>query len=286
MLATTLAADPFLGRLLTGRIESGARPDRPDGARARPRRAARSSASASRRILAFRGLDRASRSTAPRPATSSASPACRKATVADTIADPSRSPRAIPAQPIDPPTISVTFVINDSPARRPRRRQGAEPGHPRAADARGRDRTSRSRSADTPGGEAFEVSGRGELQMGVLIENMRREGFELSVSPAAGALPRGGRRAARADRGGDRRRRRGVRRRRRRQALPAQGRARRDAHRRGRQDPHRRARALARADRLPRRVPDRHPRHRRAEPGLPRLGALQGRRSPAAATAC
>ena len=46
---------------------------------------------------------------------------------------------AIPAQPIDPPTISVTFGINDSPARRPRRRQGAEPGHPRAADARGRD---------------------------------------------------------------------------------------------------------------------------------------------------
>jgi GTP-binding protein len=36
--------------------------------------------------------------------------------------------------------------------------------------------------ADTPGGEAFEVSGRGELQMGVLIENMRREGFELSIS--------------------------------------------------------------------------------------------------------
>ena len=45
--------------------------------------------------------------------------------------------------------------------------------------------------ADTPGGEAFEVSGRGELQMGVLIENMRREGFELSISRPPRDLPRG-----------------------------------------------------------------------------------------------
>jgi GTP-binding protein len=88
---------------------------------------------------------------------------------------------AIPAQPIDPPTITVTFGINDSPLAG---RDGSK-----VQSRVIRDRLNREaevnvaiKIADTPGGEAFEVSGRGELQMGVLIENMRREGFELSIS--------------------------------------------------------------------------------------------------------
>jgi GTP-binding protein len=88
---------------------------------------------------------------------------------------------AIPAQPIDPPTITVTFGINDSPL------AGRDGNKVQSRVIR--DRLMKEaevnvaiKIADTPGGEAFEVSGRGELQMGVLIENMRREGFELSIS--------------------------------------------------------------------------------------------------------
>jgi GTP-binding protein len=87
----------------------------------------------------------------------------------------------LPAQPIDPPTITVTFGINDSPLAG---RDGSK-----LQSRVIRERLMREsevnvaiKIADTPGGDAFEVSGRGELQMGVLIENMRREGFELSVS--------------------------------------------------------------------------------------------------------
>ena len=103
-----------------------------------------------------------------------------KATVADTICalavdDP------LEAQPIDPPTITVTFGINDSPL------AGREGKKVQSRVIRERlmkeaESNVAIKIADTPGGEAFEVSGRGELQMGVLIENMRREGFELSIS--------------------------------------------------------------------------------------------------------
>ncbi|HEY0274507.1 MAG TPA: translational GTPase TypA, partial [Paenirhodobacter sp.] len=88
---------------------------------------------------------------------------------------------ALPAQPIDPPTISVTFGINDSPL--------AGKDGTKVQSRVIRERLMRESEVnvaikveDTPGGEAFVVSGRGELQMGVLIENMRREGFELSIS--------------------------------------------------------------------------------------------------------
>ncbi|MBD3764980.1 MAG: translational GTPase TypA, partial [Rhodobacterales bacterium] len=87
----------------------------------------------------------------------------------------------LPAQPIDPPTITVTFGINDSPL------AGRDGTKVQSRVIRERlmkeaETNVAIRVADTPGGEAFEVSGRGELQMGVLIENMRREGFELSIS--------------------------------------------------------------------------------------------------------
>ena len=103
-----------------------------------------------------------------------------KATVADTIADLAVT-AALPAQPIDPPTISVTFGINDSPL------AGRDGDKVQSRVIRERlmreaETNVAIQVSDTPAGEAFEVAGRGELQMGVLVENMRREGFELSVS--------------------------------------------------------------------------------------------------------
>jgi GTP-binding protein len=102
------------------------------------------------------------------------------ASVADTLCDLAVN-EAIPAQPIDPPTLSITIAANDSPL------AGREGDKVQSRVIR--DRLMRQaegdvaiRVTDTPGGDAFEVAGRGELQLGVLIENMRREGFELAVS--------------------------------------------------------------------------------------------------------
>jgi GTP-binding protein len=103
-----------------------------------------------------------------------------KATVADTLADASVN-EAIEAQPIDPPTITVTFGINDSPLAG---RDGKKVQSRVIRDRLMKEAESNVavKISDTPSGDAFEVAGRGELQMGVLIENMRREGFELSIS--------------------------------------------------------------------------------------------------------
>ncbi len=178
MLATTLAADPFLGRLLTGRIESGAvktgqmvKALSRDGKEIERFRVSK--------VLAFRGLARQTIDEAEAGDIVSLA-GMSKATVADTICDLSVG-EAIPAQPIDPPTISVTFGINDSPL------AGRDGDKVQSRVIRERllreaESNVAIKVADTPGGEAFEVSGRGELQMGVLIENMRREGFELSIS--------------------------------------------------------------------------------------------------------
>ena len=178
MLATTLSGDNFLGRLLTGRVETGTlktgqsiKAINRDGELVETFRV--------NKILAFRGLQQQPIDVAEAGDIVSIA-GMSKATVADTIADTSVT-EAIPAQPIDPPTITVTFGINDSPlaGRDGKKVQGRVI----------RDRLLKEcesnvaiKVADTPGGEAFDVSGRGELQMGVLIENMRREGFELSIS--------------------------------------------------------------------------------------------------------
>ena len=131
------------------------------------------------KILAFRGLARQPIDVAEAGDIVSLA-GMAKATVADTIADAAVE-AALPAQPIDPPTISVTFAINDSPLAG---RDGDKVQSRVIRERLMREAESNVaiRVADAPGGEAFEVSGRGELQMGVLIENMRREGFELSVS--------------------------------------------------------------------------------------------------------
>jgi len=178
MLATTLGADPFLGRILTGRVESG-RLKSGATVKALSRHGEAIERFRVSKIQAFRGLalQEIEEAQAGDIVTLSG---IAKATVADTICalaveDP------LPAQPIDPPTISVTFGINDSPL------AGRDGKKVQSRVIRERlmkeaESNVAIRVTDTPGGEAFEVAGRGELQMGIPIENMRREGFELSIS--------------------------------------------------------------------------------------------------------
>ncbi len=178
MLATTLGSDPFVGRLLTGRVESG-RLKVGATVQALSRVGQKIEQFRVTRIQAFRGL--ASKDIDEATAGDIVSLAgMSKATVADTICALAVD-EALEAQPIDPPTITVTFGINDSPL------AGRDGKKVQSRVIRERlmkeaESNVAIKVTDTPGGDAFEVAGRGELQMGVLIENMRREGFELSIS--------------------------------------------------------------------------------------------------------
>ncbi|MGY6549856.1 MAG: translational GTPase TypA [Roseinatronobacter sp.] len=178
MLATTLGADPYLGRILTGRVESGTL-KAGETIKALSRDGARLEQFRVTKVLAFRGLGQQPIDAAEAGDIVTLA-GMSKATVADTLCA-LEVDVALPAQPIDPPTISVTFGINDSPLAG---RDGSK-----VQSRVIRERLMREaevnvaiKVSDTPGGEAFDVAGRGELQMGVLIENMRREGFELSIS--------------------------------------------------------------------------------------------------------
>ncbi|HEX5777169.1 MAG TPA: translational GTPase TypA [Caulobacteraceae bacterium] len=178
MLSVLIESDPFLGRLLTGRIESGkATPgmaihalDR-DGKEIERGRITK--------VLAFRGLKR-------QPIDDSeagdivAIAGLSKATVADTLCAMDVTD-ALPAQPIDPPTISMTVSVNDSPL------AGREGDKVQSRVIRDRllkeaESNVAIKVSETTERDAYEVAGRGELQLGVLIESMRREGFELSIS--------------------------------------------------------------------------------------------------------
>lgn len=178
MLATTLGADPFMGRILTGRVESGTLKVG-ESLKALTRDGELIENFRATKILAFRGLSQQPIDLAEAGDIVTVA-GMAKATVADSLVDTSVT-EALPAQPIDPPTITVTFGINDSPL--------AGRDGKKVQSRVIRDRLMKEAElnvaiqvTDTPGGEAFEVAGRGELQMGVLIENMRREGFELSIS--------------------------------------------------------------------------------------------------------
>ena len=178
MLATTLSADPYLGRILTGRVESG-RLKAGETIKALSRDSKKIEQFRVTKVLAFRGLAQAPIDVVEAGDIVTLA-GMSKATVADTLCAPEVD-TALPAQPIDPPTISVTFGINDSPLAG---RDGSK-----VQSRVIRERLMREaevnvaiKVTDTPGGEAFDVAGRGELQMGVLIENMRREGFELSIA--------------------------------------------------------------------------------------------------------
>ncbi|KMW56871.1 GTP-binding protein TypA/BipA [Candidatus Rhodobacter oscarellae] len=178
MLATTLAADPFVGRMLTGRVESGTLRTGTT-IHALTREGNRVEQFRVTKIRAFRGLAQQDIDEAVAGDIVSLA-GMSKTTVADTLCATSvQTP--IAAQPIDPPTISVTFGINDSPLAG---RDGSKVQSRVIRDRLMKEAESNVaiKIEDTPGGEAFVVSGRGELQMGVLIENMRREGFELSIS--------------------------------------------------------------------------------------------------------
>jgi GTP-binding protein len=177
-LVTTIGTDPFLGRILTGRITAGSvRPNQSIKALSRDGTVIETGRVS--KVLAFRGLQRTPIDVGSAGDIISIS-GMIKATVADTLCDPSVT-EAIAAQPIDPPTLAMTFRVNDSPL----------------AGTEGTKVTSRviwdrlEKEAEgnvalkvtrAPDADAFEVAGRGELQLAVLIETMRREGFELGVS--------------------------------------------------------------------------------------------------------
>ena len=178
MLATTLGGDTYLGRVLTGRVESGTLKSGTT-IKALARNGDFIESFRVTRVMAFRGLTQTPIDEAVAGDIVSIA-GMSKATVADTLCA-TEVTEALPAQPIDPPTISVSFGINDSPL------AGRDGDKVQSRVIRARlmkeaESNVAIKVTDTPSGDAFEVSGRGELQMGVLIENMRREGFELSIS--------------------------------------------------------------------------------------------------------
>ncbi len=178
MLATTLEADPFLGRILTGRITSGVmkvnaplKALRHDGTLVENFRVSK--------VLAFRGLERVPVDQAEAGEIVAVA-GMSEATVADTLCDPAVQEPVV-AQPVDPPTLSMTFRINDGPF------AGQEGDKVQSRVIRDRllreaERNIAIRIAESDDKDAFTVAGRGELQLAILIENMRREGFELTVS--------------------------------------------------------------------------------------------------------
>ncbi|HMI96990.1 MAG TPA: translational GTPase TypA [Micropepsaceae bacterium] len=177
MLVTTLEADPYLGRVLTGRIESGAitmnRGIKALSGDGRVIERARAT-----KLLSFRGLARVPTERAE-AGDIVAIAGLQNATVADTLCD-IEVETPLPAHPIDPPTLAITLTVNDSPL------AGREGDKVQSRVIR--DRLLREAEGNVAihvretGESAYEVAGRGELQLGVLIETMRREGFELAIS--------------------------------------------------------------------------------------------------------
>jgi GTP-binding protein len=178
LLAVLIESDPFLGRLLTGRIEAG-RAVPGTAIRALDRNGQEIERGRITKVLAFRGLKRTAIDSAD-AGDIVAIAGLSKATVADTLGAPELT-EALPAQPIDPPTIAITVSVNDSPL------AGREGDKVQSRVIR--DRLLREAEAnvaikvsETAEKDAYEIAGRGELQLGVLIETMRREGFEVSIS--------------------------------------------------------------------------------------------------------
>jgi GTP-binding protein len=178
MLGTILEANPYLGRIVTGRISSGSvRPNQ--AVKVLDRNGNLVDESRVSKVLAFRGLER----TGVEEASAGdivAIAGLPEATVAHTLCAPEVA-APLPAQPIDPPTLAMSFRVNDSPF------AGTEGD--KVTSRVIRDRLLREaegnvaiRVTESSEKDAYEVAGRGELQLGILIETMRREGFELGVS--------------------------------------------------------------------------------------------------------
>ncbi|OJV46812.1 MAG: GTP-binding protein TypA [Alphaproteobacteria bacterium 43-37] len=179
MLVTTLEYDPYLGRVLTGRVHSGVL--KPNIAvKAMTHDGQTREMGRITKILAFRGLERVAIEKAE-AGDIIAVAGLEKTTVSDTVVENQSTLAPLPAQPIDPPTLAMTFSVNDSPLAG---REGTK-----VTSRMIKDRLEREAEGnisiiirETPDKDAFEVAGRGELQLGVLIETMRREGYELSIS--------------------------------------------------------------------------------------------------------
>jgi GTP-binding protein len=177
MNAAILEADTFLGRILTGRIEQGtARLNMPvkilrqDGSVVETGRLTK--------LLSFRGLERVPVEEAG-AGDIVAIAGLENGTIPDTICAPEVA-APLPAIPVDPPTLAMTFRINDGPL-------GGREGK-KVTSRQIRDRLMKEAEGNvaikvriSEEVDAFEVAGRGELQLGVLIETMRREGFELTI---------------------------------------------------------------------------------------------------------
>jgi GTP-binding protein len=177
MVASILDYDNFLGRVLTGRLEQGrARLNMPlkvirqDGSIVETGRLTK--------LMGFRGLDRISIDEAE-AGDIIAIAGLTDATIPDTIGAPELT-GPLPAVPVDPPTLAMTFRVNDGPL-------GGREGK-KVTSRQIRDRLMREiegnvaiKVTESNESDAFEVAGRGELQLGVLIETMRREGFELTI---------------------------------------------------------------------------------------------------------
>ncbi len=178
MLGTILESNPYLGRIVTGRISSGSvKPNQP--VKVIDRNGELIEEGRVTKVLAFRGLERA-------PIEEGfagdivAIAGLPEAFVSHTLCAPEVT-EPLPAQPIDPPTLTMTFRINDSPL------AGTEGDKVQSRVIR--DRLLREaegnvtlRISESNEKDSMEVAGRGELQLGILIETMRREGFELAVS--------------------------------------------------------------------------------------------------------
>ena len=178
MLATTLENDSYLGRVLTGRIHSGvAKMNMPVKSLSRDGKVIETSRLT--KLLAFRGLER-------RPIEEAeagdiiAIAGLAETTVADTICTPEVE-TPLPSTPVDPPTLAMSFVVNDSPLAG---REGSKVTSRMIVERLEREAEGNVaiRIQESEQRDAVEVAGRGELQLGVLIETMRREGFELAIS--------------------------------------------------------------------------------------------------------
>ena len=178
VLAVLIESDPFLGRLLTGRVDAGVlKPGMAIHALSRDGKEVERGRVT--KLLAFRGLKRQPIDEAE-AGDIVAVAGLSKATVADTICAMEVT-EALPAQPIDPPTISITVSVNNSPL------AGRDGDKVQSRVIRERllreaESNVAIKVSETADKDAYEVAGRGELQLGVLIENMRREGFEVSIS--------------------------------------------------------------------------------------------------------
>ena len=177
MLITTREYNAYLGRMLTGRIFTGSVKVN-QTVKVLNKDSQLVETTKITKIMAFRGIERVSVDEA-QAGDIIAIAGMQQANVSDTIGAPTLA-QALPTTPIDPPTLAINFSVNDSPL------AGSEGS--KLTFSMLRDRLMRELESnvsiqvtESGGKDSFEVAGRGELQLGILIETMRREGFELSI---------------------------------------------------------------------------------------------------------